>query len=426
MENDSFFLVVEGLDGSGKSEIASRLEYYLRIPHGKSVLLTFEPDISCCAGLFIRQVLKRWIKCSTKTLALAFAANRADHCAKVIEPHLDSGVGRIVVCDRYYLSSLVYQMDSELTMEKIMEFNSEARRPDLTVFLDASVQSCLRRMKIREQEKELFERNLGETRAKYYSAIDFLRNERHEQVELIPADGSVLDVLQRVWGILREQGPSWLMLQPVLPGEYQPKVFSLNGQQVVAADEVARQFEHLWQRGPLFGADHLLSVLGDLRREVTDYVRRLDYNSLGSFFLEHLRTSGYELLAARPWTDVDAFDIEYCLPLDVWQRGLAVLCNQRQPHDLLMRVFDRTCDFVIVFDPLRPDTIDPRFERETVRSKEWEDISASVTFFTLEDLANVIFARATDILMDEHLSTISAFPDMKRVLSSARQLRPGA
>jgi len=43
MQNDGFFFVIEGLDGSGKTEVARRVAHVLRQTHGDDVTLTFEP-----------------------------------------------------------------------------------------------------------------------------------------------------------------------------------------------------------------------------------------------------------------------------------------------------------------------------------------------------------------------------------------------
>jgi len=135
-----FFLVIEGLDGSGKTEISRRLVEILESAHPQpdSVKLTFEPHDPSCAGLFIRQVLAKKRNYDPRTLALAFAANRADHLARDIIPFLEKDTNHIVICDRYYLSSLVYQTTDEIPINEVMAFNSGAIQPNLIIFLNAS------------------------------------------------------------------------------------------------------------------------------------------------------------------------------------------------------------------------------------------------------------------------------------------------
>jgi thymidylate kinase len=87
---ESFFLVLEGMDGSGKSEISRRLTEKLSTSLGaEQVLHTYEPHNDSAAGEYIRDVLGKRITISARTLALAFALNRADHNERMIAPFLD-------------------------------------------------------------------------------------------------------------------------------------------------------------------------------------------------------------------------------------------------------------------------------------------------------------------------------------------------
>jgi dTMP kinase len=215
MISGAFFLVLEGLDGSGKSEISRRLCARLSESLGADrVLHTFEPHDPSAAGVYIRQVLAKEIRVAPRTLALAYALNRADHVERVIVPFLEGGVERIVVCDRYYLSSLVYQTTDGLTVDDVMWLNSAAVRPDLTMFLDASPETCYERMDSRPGNRELFEDRLAETRENYFHAIDFL-NGRGETVIAVDANGGVIDVLNAVIDCLNHHAPVWLRLAPV-------------------------------------------------------------------------------------------------------------------------------------------------------------------------------------------------------------------
>lgn len=209
---NNFFLVIEGLDGSGKTEISRMLKRTLQETHGKDVELTFEPHDPSAAGQFIRQVLAKRITTKDRTLALAFALNRADHNDRVINPFLDAGQQRILICDRYYLSSLVYQSTPAITMEQVMMLNEGTRQPDLIIFLNASAETCYARMSKRPQDRELFERNLETTRQKYLNAIDFLRA-RGETIAEVNADGDRQTVFNALLNALAQHGPSWLRVQ---------------------------------------------------------------------------------------------------------------------------------------------------------------------------------------------------------------------
>lgn len=201
MAKSSLFIVIEGLDGSGKTSVARELVRTLEQETDGPVKLTYEPHDPSCAGLFIRQVLTKEIRNdSPRVLALAFAANRLDHCDRDINPWLDGGEGRIVVCDRYYLSSLVYQSDDDFPFGSVMEINRFARKPDVTFFISVSDQVCYERMKVRNQPQELFEENLSHSRKKYGEAIEYLRKTRGERIVEVDGNGSVAAVVAAITG----------------------------------------------------------------------------------------------------------------------------------------------------------------------------------------------------------------------------------
>jgi len=100
-------IVFEGGEGCGKTTQAERLyQYFLK--QGKKVILTREPGGTKNAELLRQLLLKgqceEWLPYSEFFLLLAA---RVDHYEKHIKPHLDQGY--IVICDRFLLSTLVYQ-----------------------------------------------------------------------------------------------------------------------------------------------------------------------------------------------------------------------------------------------------------------------------------------------------------------------------
>jgi len=101
------FIVFEGGEGCGKTTQAQRLYKYF-LDKKKKVVLTREPGGTKNAEV-IRQLLvsdkyEAWHPYSEFFLILAA---RVDHYEKFIKPHLEKGY--IVICDRFLLSTLVYQ-----------------------------------------------------------------------------------------------------------------------------------------------------------------------------------------------------------------------------------------------------------------------------------------------------------------------------
>ncbi len=212
----SFFLVIEGMDGAGKTAIAQQLHATLQQTHSDNVALTYEPHDDSVAGKHIRAVLAQRSKASPLALALAFALNRADHLDTVISPFLAADGERLVICDRYVLSSLVYQATSGLSLDDVYGLNRWMRPPDLTLYISVSPHTCYARLRQRpQQERELFERNLSERAAKYQEAIALLRGKGERIVE-IDANLPFAQVFAAVLAALKQHGPAWLRIQPPL------------------------------------------------------------------------------------------------------------------------------------------------------------------------------------------------------------------
>ena len=132
------FIVIEGIDGSGKSEQFQRLTKRLK-RRGYNLVATREPTKVYPVGRLIERVLRMEEQVSEEALALLFAADRADHTERKIKPALREGA--VVVSDRYVHSSLAYQsrgMGKELDLDWVKEINRHALEPDAVIFLDVS------------------------------------------------------------------------------------------------------------------------------------------------------------------------------------------------------------------------------------------------------------------------------------------------
>ena len=134
----SFFITIEGPDGSGKSTQAQLLADHLK-DKGYDVLFTREPG-----GTEIGDQIRRVImsldnkRMSPQAEFLLFSASRAQLVREVIQPKL--AAGGVVVCDRFYDSSLAYQgYGHQLNLDQlrsVTEFVTGGLVPDLTLLLD--------------------------------------------------------------------------------------------------------------------------------------------------------------------------------------------------------------------------------------------------------------------------------------------------
>ena len=100
-----FFVVLEGADGSGKTEQAKRLAATIRAV-GRNTLETREPSTGPI-GRLIRQALLGAVV-DPSAMGALFAADRFDHAARQVLPALE--LGAVVVCDRYDWSNIVYRL----------------------------------------------------------------------------------------------------------------------------------------------------------------------------------------------------------------------------------------------------------------------------------------------------------------------------
>ena len=126
-------IVFEGIDGTGKSSQLARLAEYLRnleLP----VRTTREPT----NGRYGQQIRKLYTdrgSCNQDEELALFVADRREHVEQVLGPEL--AAGSIVLCDRYYLSTIAYQGAKGVSQQTVLAANSFAPQPDLALLLQA-------------------------------------------------------------------------------------------------------------------------------------------------------------------------------------------------------------------------------------------------------------------------------------------------
>ena len=117
-----------------------------------------------------------------------------------MEPLLVKGVD--VVCDRYIASSLAYQaLDHD--MEYIWKVNEKFRRPDLMIFLDVSVDTCLGRLEERAQQDPFETREvLTKAHSNYRRALGMF-SEHGEPVVVVDGALPEEEVANLIWHAVR-------------------------------------------------------------------------------------------------------------------------------------------------------------------------------------------------------------------------------
>ncbi|MCH5186580.1 MAG: dTMP kinase [Oscillospiraceae bacterium] len=195
------FIVFEGIDGSGKTTQAEILCERLK-KCGISAETTREPTDGEI-GKLIRRALTREITFSEQTMSMLFAADRTEHILGTdgILEKVNSGIS--VVSDRYYFSSYAYNSVG-VPLERVVELNGlnrELMQPDITVFIDVSVDEAMRRISKSRAGTELYEKKerLTIVRENFFDVFKRMG----ENVAIIPANSDIDKVAECVWESVR-------------------------------------------------------------------------------------------------------------------------------------------------------------------------------------------------------------------------------
>lgn len=203
----ALFISFEGVDGSGKSTQLKLLLAHLD-EKGVEYLFTREPGGTPLAER-IRAVLldPAHTDMSVVSEALLFAAARADHVNRVIRPALEAD--RLVICDRYVDSSMVYQgaaggMPMEL-LAQINEMATGALKPHRTILLDLPTHLAMQRVGgegvDRIEQKDRFYHE--QVRQAYLE----LAQAEPRRVRIVDASGTVDEVQARIRTLVTEMLP---------------------------------------------------------------------------------------------------------------------------------------------------------------------------------------------------------------------------
>lgn len=167
-------MVLEGIDGAGKSEQVARLAKWL-VERGVEVVATREPTDGHW-GRRYRAWARGEFEAGADEVLEMFVRDREEHLAQVVEPALARGA--FVICDRYVASTRAYQAASGLDRELLRQTLEHFREPDLVLWLRLPVPSALAR--------------LGESAVERYENGEFLERVDREYASfgLVEVDAS--------------------------------------------------------------------------------------------------------------------------------------------------------------------------------------------------------------------------------------------
>ena len=142
-------IVVEGIDGTGKSTLVKMLEESLK-RRGFHVVSSFEPT-NGTFGQRLRESFSAQHRLSPEEELRLFTEDRRQHVKELIAPALRAG--KIVILDRYYISTMAYQGARGLDPEDIRRQNEAfAPRPDIAFILELEPEEALRRISVKRGE----------------------------------------------------------------------------------------------------------------------------------------------------------------------------------------------------------------------------------------------------------------------------------
>ncbi len=197
------FITFEGIDGAGKTTQAAMLVEFLE-KQKLSISFVREPGGDPISESIRKLLLHSEETMSDRAEALLMIASRAQLTDKVIIPYLMDG--RWVVADRYADSTLAYQGGgrglSSTALKEINYFGTYTLKPDLTFFLDISVEEANKRMSV---SRDRIEKEGDEFQQRVRDFYTNLHTEEPERVILINGENSIDAIHNEIWSIVNEK-----------------------------------------------------------------------------------------------------------------------------------------------------------------------------------------------------------------------------
>ena len=191
------FITVEGIDGCGKTTQAEFIVDGL-VDAGLSAKLVREPGGDPISESIRKLLLHAEESMSDRAEALLMIASRAQLTDKVILPQIINGSW--VVADRYADSTLAYQGGgrglSVQSLDSINQFGTYTLKPDLTFFIDISIDVANSRMRV---ERDRIEKEGNEFQQRVREQYLKLHESDPNRFILINGEQSVDNVRKEIW-----------------------------------------------------------------------------------------------------------------------------------------------------------------------------------------------------------------------------------
>jgi len=186
---------LEGIDGCGKSTQSKLLLEKLE-GEGEKVIILKEPT-KRPHGQKLWDVLHGKRKATNEEILELFVMDRKQHVEEKIQPALDDGT--VILMDRYYYSSMAYQVAGGIDVEEIRKKHVFAPKPDVVLIFDLPVSVALERVKGHSDADEFEkEEHLEKVREAYLN----LGND--PLVRIVDATGTPEEIFGNVWRLVSE------------------------------------------------------------------------------------------------------------------------------------------------------------------------------------------------------------------------------
>jgi len=205
----SFFISIEGFDGTGKSTQSKLLKDGLEKANINSIIVR-EPG-STNFSEKIRNIIKENTEIEIMTELLLFQTSRSELVSKVIKPNLEKG--KVVITDRYTDSSIAYQgygggIDINL-IEELNKISTSDLTPNLTFLLDMDVKDSIERTLKRNNEEneqiDKFENKDFDFHEKVKNGFNEIMKKNKDRVIKIDASKEIEVISKKILNITLEK-----------------------------------------------------------------------------------------------------------------------------------------------------------------------------------------------------------------------------
>lgn len=195
--NNGFLIAIEGIDGSGKTTLVTKLKNAL-IKSGYKVISLKEPGNNVVGDLHRR--LASFREVDPYCAALISTADRYFK-NKFVQKKLEQGF--MVLSDRYYLSGLAYHYVDGISFEEYAYLNRNVVKPHIYIFLKINLDIALSRIK---KPRDRWENIIDKVYYAYFNAIRFIKQKEKAVVYEINANEHIDSVYQSALEILKREG----------------------------------------------------------------------------------------------------------------------------------------------------------------------------------------------------------------------------